>query len=325
MQLQAPRYAWLNGDLVAWDQCVLHARTQGAFWGANVFEGLRAYWSATHRELYMFRVAEHLARLQRSMKSVRLELGYSERELGDACLELVRANDFREDVHICVVPYFGMAPGFDPMCHTEDTGVHITALPKARSDAFERGISVATSSWRRISDDTMPPRIKSGANYLNNRLAHQEAVRNGYTTALILNQRGSIAEAPGACVMMLRDGKLVTPPSTCGALEGITVATVADLAREDFGLIVEEREIDRTELYVADEVFLCGTLAEIQPVLSIDRLPVGDGLRGPLTRRLQERFDQAVRGESARESWTTPVYSPMPVNGVVGHASVGDR
>jgi branched-chain amino acid aminotransferase len=318
MQSPAPRYAWLNGEIVAWDQCVLHARTQGAFWGANVFEGLRAYWSATRGQLYVFRMDAHLARLQRSMKSVRLELAYSERELGDACLELVRANELREDLHICIVPYFGMGPGFDPMCHTDDTGVHITALPKARSDAFGRGISVAISSWRRISDDTMPPRIKSGANYLNNRLAHQEAVRNGYTTALILNQRGSIAEAPGACVMMLRDGKLVTPPSTSGALEGITLATVADLARQDCGVTVEEREIDRTELYIADEVFLCGTLAEIQPVVSIDGLPVGDGRRGPLTLQLQKRFDQLVRGESARESWVTPVYSPVSVNGVAG-------
>lgn len=307
MTSSAPRHAWFNGAIVPWEQCVLHGRTQGAFWGANVFEGMRAYWSAARGQLSIFRLDDHLERLRRSMKSVRMEIAYSDAELRDACLQLLRVDEFQEDVHILVVAYFGMGTGGDTLGLTDDTGVHITALHRPRSAGWERGSTVCISSWRRISDDTMPPRIKSGANYLNNRLAHQEAVRNGYDTALILNQRGTIAEAPAACVMMVRHGKLVTPPSTSGNLEGITLATVVQIARQELGLWVEEREIDRTELYVADEAFLCGTLAEILPIVSIDRLPVGDGLVGPLTRKLQGLYDRAVRVGSAEDTWLTPV------------------
>jgi len=206
------------------------------------------------------------------------------------------------------VAYFGMGPNFDPLNHTTDTGVHITTTRAPRSRGFDQGVRASISSWRRISDDSMPPRIKAGANYHNSRLAHHEAVRNGYDTTLLLNQRGSVSEAPGSCVVMVRDGALITPPGTSGVLEGITVATVAELAQTELAIPMERREIDRTELYVAQEVFLSGTLAEIQPVTSIDGIEVGDGRPGPLTRRLQELYDAAVRGRSsAYRHWSTPV------------------
>src|SRR5262249_29569126 len=150
---------------------------------------------------------DHLARLRRSMKSLRMEIPYSDADLRTACQELLRANRYREDVHITVMSYFGMGPNFDPMALTEDSGVHITAIPAPRSPLHRSGGAATISTWRRISDDTMPPRIKAGANYHNSRLAHQEAKRNGYDIALILNQRGTVSEAPGACVMMVRDGR----------------------------------------------------------------------------------------------------------------------
>lgn len=307
----APRYAWLNGEIVPWDRCVLHARNQGAFWGANAFEGLRAYWCPDQDQALVFRMRDHLARLRRSMKCLRLEVRHSDVELEDACLRLLRANECREDTHIVIVTYFGMGPNFDGLSLTEDTGVHITAVPVPRSPAYEKGAAVAIASWRRISDDTMPPRVKTGANYHNSRLAHQEARRNGYDTALILNHRGTVAEAPGACVVMVRAGRLVTPPGTSGVLEGITVETVVELAQQELGLQFEVREIERTELYTAEEAFLCGTLAEIQPIVSIDRLPVGDGMVGPVTRRLQERFDRAAHGVPEHRRWVTQVH-PAP-------------
>lgn len=302
-----PCYAWLDGEIVPWEHCVLHARTQGAFWGANVFEGLRAYWRPAHGPLAIFRLDDHLARLRRSMKFVRMEIAYSDADLREACVQVLRANAFQEHVHVVIVAYFGMGESFDPLHHTEESGVHITAVPMPRSDRFRRGLAACVSSWRRIGDDTMPPRVKAGANYQNNRLAQQEAVRNGYDTSLILNQRGTLAEAPGSCVVMLRDGRLVTPPGSSGALESITVATVAEIVRRELGLAVEEREIDRTELHAADEVFLCGSLAEILPVVSIDRIPVGDGAPGPVTRRLQDLYDRATRSELEYGHWTTPV------------------
>jgi branched-chain amino acid aminotransferase len=309
----APPYAWLNGEIVPWDQCVVHARSQGAFWGANVFEGIRAYWNDAASELYAFRVADHLARLHRSMKSLHMPVQYSDAEIRQACLELVRANDFRQDTHICVVAYFDIGPHFDPLNYTTETGMHITSTPAPRSAAYDDGVAACISSWRRIGDDSMPPRIKTGANYHNSRLAQHEAVRNGYQTTFLLNRRGTLAEAPGSCVMVVRDGELLTPPGSSGALEGITVATVADLASADLGLTLSRREIDRTELYVADEIFLCGTMSELLPVVSVDRIPIADGRRGPVTRELQGSYDRVVRAQEARPEWSTPVYGHAPV------------
>ena len=307
-----PTWAWLNGAVVRWEDCVLHARTQGAFWGANVFEGVRAYRqdpgpAADGAPLAMFRLEDHLARLRRSMRSLRMDVPYGEADLVAACTELLRRNEFTGDTHLCVVAYFGMAEGFDPLRHTDDTGVHITAVPLPRSPGWTTGVAACISSWRRIGDDTMPPRIKTGANYHNSRLAQHEATLDGYDTTLILNQRGTVAEAPGACVVMVRDGRLVTPPGTSGVLEGITVDCVAELARTGAGLELDRREIDRTELYVADELFLCGTLVEIQPITSVDRIPIGTGSPGPVTRRLQQLLDPVVRGRGGRPDWLTPV------------------
>lgn len=295
MQHDTPRYAWLNGRVVRWEDCLIHARTQGAFWGANVFEGMRAYWNAQRHQLFVYRMADHLARLRISMKCLDMPSRYSDREIEQACLELLRANEFLQDVHIVVVLYFAMGRNYDPLGFTEDTGIHITALPMPRSPRYHEGAKAAVSTWRRISDDTMPPRIKTGANYHNSRLAQHEANRNGYDTAIFLNQRATVAECPGSCLALVRDGLISTPPSTSGVLEGITVASVERLAGTLPGLRFERREIDRTELYFADEVFMCGTLSEIQPIVAIDRKPVCNGLPGRVTRALQELYESEVR------------------------------
>lgn len=312
MPAAEPALAWMDGRIVAWEDCVLHGRTQAAFWGANVFEGIRGYWCPEARRLNLFRLGDHLVRLRQSMRAVRMAIPYSDTELVGACAELCRANGFRCDVHLVIVAYFGMGPGCDTLGLTEQTGVYITGVARPRAPGFEHGVAVAFSSWRRISDDTMPPRIKTGANYHNSRLAHQEAVRNGYTTALILNQRGTVAESPGANVAMVRSGSLITPPPTSGALEGITLATVAGLAREGLDLAFCQREIDRTELYAADEVLLCGTLAEVLPIVSVDGLAVGTGVPGPVTRRLQALYDRLVHATGDPEPWITPVAIPGP-------------
>lgn len=302
MEREQPKYAWLNGELVAWDQCVMHARTQGAFWGANVFEGLRAYWNEDKRQLYLYRLHEHLVRLRGSMKCLAMPVTYTDEEITRACVEVLRANEYREDVHMVVVPYFGMGKNFDPLGYTEDTGLHITALPMPRSPRYHAGAKAAISSWRRISDDTMPPRIKTGANYHNSRLAQHEANRNGYDTAIFLNSRGTVAECPGACIAMVRDGVLSTPPGTSGLLEGITVASAQKLAASHLDIRFERREIDRTELYLADEVFMCGTLCEIQPIVAIDGKAVANGLPGTVTRSLQELYEVDVRLHPREES-----------------------
>lgn len=310
-----PPYAWLDGRIVPWDQCVLHARSQGAFWGANVFEGIRVYAGGPGDDrLHAFRVADHLARLRQSMKALHMEIEHTDAELAQACNDLVLANGYGTDVHVCVVAYFGMGPHFDPLAHTTETGVHITSTPVGRSAAHEQGVAASVSSWRRISSDAMPTRIKAGANYHNSRLAQHEAVRNGFDTTLLLNGRGTVSEAPGSCVVMVREDRLVTPPGTSGVLEGITVATVKELAAEHLGLSLERREIDRAELHSCDELFLCGTMSELLPITSVDRLPVGDGKRGPVTAALQGHYDDAVRARAGRPQWCTPV---LPAREVV--------
>ncbi len=309
----APTYAWMNGKVIPWAACVLHGRTAGAFMGSNVFEGVRAYWSAAQEELFVFRHEAHLERLARSLKTMRLEVPYTVRQIGQGALDLLRANAFREDVHFIPVAYFGMgAHHFNALGPTVDNGVYITAVPWPQPAALRNGVAACVASWRRISDDTVPPRLKAGANYQNSRLAQTEARVDGYDTAILLNARGTVAEGPGACLMMVRDGRLVTPPVTAGILESITRTTLMELAERELGLPVLEREIDRTELYVADEVFMCGSGLEVLPITSVDRIPVGDGGRGPVTKRIQDVYFAAARGElPAYRRWLTPVYGAV--------------
>jgi branched-chain amino acid aminotransferase len=301
----------MNGKIIPWDQCVVHGRSAGGFMGSNVFEGVRAYWSAREAELFVFKHAEHLERLGRSMKTVRLAVPFSLREIGQGALDLLRANGFREDAHFVPVAFFGMgAHNFNTLGPTVDDGVYITAVPWPQPGALRDGVAACMSSWRRISDDSVPPRLKAGANYQNSRLVQTEATVNGYHTAIILNHRGTVAEGPGACVMMVRDGKLITPPVTAGILESITRATLMDLAASELGVEVVEREVDRTELYVADEVFMCGSGLEVLPITSIDRIPIGEGSRGAMTGRIQDVYFAAARGElPAYRRWLTPVYA----------------
>jgi len=308
---QAPQFGWMDGQVRRWDSCTLHVRSQAAFWGANVFEGLRAYWQADQHRLALLHLQPHLKRLRQSMHCVDLEIDYSDEVLTTACFDLLHANEVMCDSHIVIAACFGMGANFDAMGHTRESSVHITVLPIGRSPRFETGVSATISSWRRLSDDTMPPRIKCGANYHNSRLAQQEAIRNGYDTAIFLNQRGTVAEAPGSCLIMVKDGTLVTPPGTAGVLEGITVNTIAQLAQRVLGLPTERREIDRTELYLADELFLAGTLVEIQPVTSVDRKKVNAGQPGSVTRALQGAFDAEVYGQGTETTWLTPVPAPQ--------------
>jgi len=288
-----PAYAWMDGEVIPWNDCRIHVRSQGAFWGANVFEGVRGYWHPAKESLSFFCVPEHLARLRNSAKCLRMPVPYDDQSLTAALDELAGANRFHEHVHIVIGLAYGMGPRCESLGHIDAVHTHITMVEMPRSPQYAEGISVGTSSWRRISDESMPPRIKTGANYHNSRLAHQEAVAAGYRTALILNSRGTVAEGPGACVAAVFGDMVVSPPSTAGALPGITLRAVERLASQ-LGLGFAQREIDRSELYVADEVMLCGTLAEILPITSVDGIAIGSGRPGPVVRSLQREFDQLV-------------------------------
>ena len=306
----APRYAWMNGEIVPWEDAKVHVRTEAFMRGANVFEGIRAYASPDKGQLYVFKNREHMERLFGvSMKVLRMQMRWTAEDLTRGMLELLRANEFHEDVHIRPTVYFGAGEdhGFDPA--KIEVGCVITAVERPAKPSLWSGVHVCVSSWRRIDDETVPPRVKAGANYLNSRYVMMEARLNGYHSGIILNRQGKVSEGPGMCVMLVRRGKVVSPRVTDSILESVTRATLLELFRSEMGMEVEEREVDRTELYVAEEVFYCGTGAEVQPIVSVDRYPVGSGEPGPVVKGMQEIYFGIARGQNPRYSeWLTPVY-----------------
>lgn len=304
-----PQYAWMNGEYLPWNDCNLHIRSQVVMMGGSVFEGIRAYWNDRHQELYAFKVREHLLRMKDSARAMRMK-EFSVDTLEEVCVELLKRNQFREDVHIVPTAYLGVGEGYFALTKTRDEGLFVSAIPRPGGKWLKTGKNVRVSSWRRISDASMPPRIKASGNYVNSRLALLDAWQDGYDDAIILNDRGTVAESAGSCLMMVRNGTIFTPPVTAGILESITRTTLMELFRETLGITVIQREIDRSELYYAEEIFLCGSGMEVVPVVSVDRLTIGDGKIGKLTESIQKIYFDIARANDARHpEWRIPVYS----------------
>jgi branched-chain amino acid aminotransferase len=303
------KYIWMNGAYVEWPDANIHVNTVAVLTGANVFEGLRAYASPDEQQMYVFRLQEHLARLWQSMKVMRMTPPFSREELAAACTGVVAKNGFREDVQVRPTVYFGEGGLYAFLPDTIMTGVFITSVPRRCTLDDEKGIACCVSAWRRIGDNVMPPRVKAGANYHQSRLVSVQANVDGYDGAIILNDRDKVAEGPGACVMIVRDGRPILPPITAGVLESITRNTLIELLASEMNLVTCEREVDRTELYLADEVFFCGSAWEITPIISVDRYPVGEGAIGPVTRTLRQLYRDVIRGRVSKyKHWLTPVY-----------------
>jgi branched-chain amino acid aminotransferase len=237
---------------------------------------------------------------------MRFEVVYTEAEIQEGFFEAVKANDYKEDVEVRLNVFldgYGSWYSFGP------TGIFIAPSPKGRVYKDLEGIHCCVSSWERINDRSLSPRIKMGANYMNSRLAQLEAVQNGYDTAIFLNDLGKVSEAPGSCIFIIRNGDLLTPPLTASILESITRAAVIELAETELKLKVIERDIDRTELYIADESFLCGTAMEIVSILSVDRFELNQGKPGLISQKLRQVFFDISRGKNNRYlNWLTPVY-----------------
>ena len=306
-----PAYLWLDGALVPWQDATLHLTAMGAAAHVAVFEGIRAYAHGGRDgdQLAIFRLREHMERLLDSMTMMRMPRRHSVDDLTAATAELLRANGARGDTYIRPVAFYS---GLDHVSFGDTLDappqVLIWHRPTGSQLLTERGKHVGVSSWARIADNVMPPRIKSMSNYQNNRLAQLEAKVNGYDDALILTAGGKVTEAPGACVFLVRRGEVVTPSVTSGILESITRDAVIRLCREELGVPVVEREVDRTELYVADEVFFCGTAAEVTPVWSLDRILLRSDGTGPITRQLDRLYHDVVRGlDEGYAEWRTPV------------------
>ncbi|MFN8471446.1 MAG: branched-chain amino acid transaminase [Anaerolineae bacterium] len=306
-----PAYLWLNGSIVPWESATVHVvDARSLLTVSSVYEGIRGYWNPEQEQLYVFRLSDHMRRFGDSMKVMRMQPAFDTEALTGAVVELLKRNAPRGDVYIRPVGSFAPDAG-SVTGEVDPTQLEILIYANERPSSLsqDRRINVAVSSWTRISDNSMPPRVKSNANYLSSRLVAAQATADGYDGAIILNANGTVAEGPWACVFMVRDGVVITPSVTSNILESITRRTIIQLVQEALGACIEQREVGRTELYIADELFFCGTGAEVTPIVSVDRYKVGSGAVGPITGRIRSLYFDIVRGkEAGYRDWLTPVY-----------------
>ncbi len=304
---------WRDGQLVNWEDATIHVISHVVHYGSSVFEGMRAY--DTPAGGAVFRATEHMRRLLDSCKIYRIPMRYSVDELVQASLDTVAANDLRQCYLRPVVIRTGEQMGVGPS--TVPTEVFIIAWKWDSAylgkEALESGVDVRVSSWRRGAPDTFPAMAKAGGNYLNSQLAKLEAKADDYSEGILLDTFGFVSEGSGENLFVVRDGVLYTAPLGAGILQGITRDTIMQIAR-DRGIEVREQLLPREFLYVADELFFCGTAVEVTPIRSVDRVPIGSGSRGPITAMLQQEYQDMVHGRIPdRHGWLTMLPEPAAV------------
>ena len=298
------RLIWFRGDLVPVKDAKVMALSPTAQFGLNVFEGIPGYWNEEEKQLYMFRLDDHYDRLLRSARLLQIDCKYSKDELKQALIDVVKANEFDENISVRQTLFMDEWGTWSSRGEAE---MFVAPIPRGRISAEynKRGLNVCVTSWRRISENALSPRIKCGANYINSRYGQREALRNGYDTCLFLNEYGKVSEGPGSCFFMVKRNRLVTPTFTDAVLESITRDSVIHLAN-NMGLRVEERSVDRTELYTADEAFLCGSSMELTPVLSVDGYELGEGR---ISNELHKTYVDAASGKNEKFiDWLTAIY-----------------
>jgi branched-chain amino acid aminotransferase len=301
------RFAFFNGEIVPIEQAKVSVMTNALNYGTGCFEGIRGYWNAEEGQLFVFQLRAHMERLHRSCRILFLELPYTADQLCQITLDLLRREEFRENIYIRPLVYKSELTIATRMNDVEN-GFALFAVGYGQL-IDSSALKACVSSWRRIDDNIIPSRAKASGAYINSALAKTEALLNGYDEAIVLGGDGQVSEGSAANLFIVRNGALVTTPITSDVLEGITRGVVAQLGRERLGLTVVERPIDRTELYVADEAFFCGTGAEIKPIVEIDRRPVGSGSVGPISEQLVSLYADVVRGRVPEyRPWCTPVY-----------------
>lgn len=301
------RRVWLKGRIVNVKEAMVNVLTPTSQFGLNVFEGIPCYWNEDEQQLYAFRLNDHYDRLLCSAKLLQLECQYTKEDFKKAFIDVIKANEYQEDLSVRQTLF---VDGFGSWGADGPVEMFIAPIPRRKTSAEynKAGLNCCVTSWRRISDETLSPRIKCGANYINSRVGHREALRNGYDTCIFLNEAGKVSEGPGSCFFMVKGGVLITPRLTDSVLESITRDTVLTIAR-DLGISVVERTVDRTELYTCDEVFLCGSAMGITPVLSIDKYLVESGRIGKITKQLYQIYSKTTSGEIEKyKNWLTPVY-----------------
>ena len=305
MQIPKSEKIWHNGRFIPWDDAKIHVLSHVVNYGSSLFEGIRCYELPTGPAI--FRLGDHMQRLLNSSKIYRMTLPYSRQELERASVELVRENGMRH----CYLRPIALRGYGEIGVHPHDTPIDVYIAcwewGKYLGSGADQGVDVCVSSWNRMAPNTLPAMAKSAANYMNAQLIRMEAEVNGYVEGIALDSRGYLSEGSGENVFVVLGGKILTPPLSASILPGITRDTVMTLCGE-LGIPVAEQDIPREMLYLADEVFFVGTAAEVTPLRSIDRIPVGNGKRGPITERLQQEFFAIVEGKKPdRHGWLTPV------------------
>ncbi len=305
--------AYFEGRFVPLAEAKLSVMTHAFNYGTAVFEGVRGNWNEAQRELYLFKLRDHVRRIRQSAKIMRLGVSLSEDEMVDVIADLAGRNDYREDVYVRPIVYKS-SEQIGLRVHNLDDDFLVYVAPFGAYLDPDAGVRCMTSSWRRIDDTMIPARAKVTGLYVNNALAKTEAQLSGFDEAILLNADGHVSEGSGENIVLLRNGRLVTPAPQDNILEGITLDTALQIATSELGLEVERRTVDRSELYIADEIFMTGTAAHVTPVTEVDRLPIGNGRPGPVSVELQRRYFAAITGELPEyRDWLTPVYGAAPV------------
>ena len=305
------QYAFFKGRIVPIGEAKISVMTHALNYGTACFEGIRAYWNAQEEELFVFRMREHYQRMMKSMGILLMEPRYAADELGAITLELLQMEGYRTDCYIRPIAY-KTDEIVGVKLHGLRDDIAIWTTPFGRYVENEEGAHVGFSSLQRVSDNNIPPRGKITGAYANTAFIKTEAQLNGFDEALVLNQHGFVSEGSAENVFIVRDGVLITPPVSADILEGITRATIIELAREELGLQVIERPISRTEFYVADEAFFTGTGVQVAAVVKVDHRPIGGGAMGPIVKAIRDLYFDVVRGRVRKyRRWCTPVYAEV--------------
>lgn len=307
------RYAFFKGQIVPIESAKVSVMTHALNYGTGVFGGLRGYWNEEQEQLYVFRIHDHMKRFIQSATLIRIEVKYSADELVNIITKLLRAEGWRENCYIRPLAYKA-SELIGVRLHNLEDEVTIFSLPFGRYIQNEEGAHVCFSAWRRVEDNAIPARGKIVGAYANSALIKTDAALSGYDEAIVLNEDGHISEMSAANFFMIRDGVAITPPKQSNVLEGIVRRSLIQLLRDEMGVEVVERDIDRTELYVADEAFMCGTGVQVAAITKVEHRSIGTGSIGPITDRLRNLFFDVVSGRVDKyRDWLTPVYQSEPV------------
>ncbi len=303
-----PNYAFFQGRIVPIDEAKVSVRTHALNYGTGAFGGIRAYWNDEDEDLYIFRPLDHFRRVLNSARLLMMDLPYTPEQMLDILLQLLRKEGYREDTYIRPLVYMA-SEVIGVRLHDLDADFTMFALPFGSYIEDEEGCKVTFSAWRRVDDNAIPARGKISGAYANSAFIKTDAQLSGYDEALVLNENGHISEGSAENVFIVRDGVAITPPISANILEGITRRTVIHLLQQEMNVPVVEREIDRTEVFLADEAFFCGTGVQIVAISEVDHRPIGSGKLGPVVGQLRRLYFDLVRGKlPAYREWNVPVY-----------------